>query len=281
MIAALLITFREGLEAALIVGIVLSYLKKTDNAQHTRYAWAGVGAAVLLSVALAFLIQAAGATLEGQAEEIFEGVMMFLAVAVLTWMIFWMRYQSHTLAANLRSDMQNTLYSGQPRGLFFVTFFAVAREGVETALFLSTAAFASDATSTLLGAILGLVIATLVGFLVYTSTVKLNLRQFFNVTGFLLLMFAAGLFAHGIHEFQEAGVFPIINEHVWDMNGILDEKSTVGEILKAVFGYNGNPSLLEVIGYWAYWVFALIGIRWLVERRVWQAQSTQQSPITT
>ncbi len=281
MIAALLITFREGLEAALIVGIVLSYLKKIDNTRHVRYAWAGVGAAVLLSVGLAFLIQAAGATLEGPAEQIFEGVMMFLAVAVLTWMIFWMRYQSHTLAANLRSDMQNALHSKHPRGLFFVTFFAVAREGVETALFLSTAAFATDALSTLVGAVLGLVIATLVGFLVYTSTVRLNLRQFFNVTGFLLLLFAAGLFAHGIHEFQEAGVFPIINEHVWDINHVLDENSPGGEILKAVFGYNGNPSLLEVIGYWAYWVFALFGIRWLVERRVWHAQATQQSPVTT
>ena len=268
MIAAALIAFREGLEASLIVGIVMGYLKKTGQRSLIGYAWAGVAAAIVLSVLLAIGIQAIGAELEGQAEQIFEGITMFLAVIVLTWMIFWMRYQSRNIKSTLEHDIEQAVGSGQGRGLMAVTFFAVFREGVETALFLSAAAFASDGSQTLLGIGIGLGAALLVGYIVYASTVRLTLRLFFNVTGTLLLFVAAGLFAHGIHEFQEAGLLPIFVEHVWDINHILDENSTVGLVLKAMLGYNGNPSLLEVIGYVAHWVFALFGMSWLVDRRI-------------
>ena len=121
-----------------------------------------------------------------------------------------------------------------------MTFLAVFREGVETVLFLSAAAFTDNEMNTLVGGLIGLVIAVCLGVLIYNSAIRLNLRMFFNVTSAVLLLFAAGLFAHGIHEFQEAGVFLIIQEHVWDMNHILDENSTVGEILKALLGYNGH-----------------------------------------
>src|SRR5262245_37967830 len=189
MLASLLIALREGLEAALIVGIVLSYLKKTGQSKHLRYAWAGVLAATIVSVALALVITAVGAELEGPAEPIFEGTMMLLAVGILTWMIFWMRYQSRTLKSSLEQDIKATLGAGYARGLFAVAFFAVAREGLETALFLSAAAFATDGTATIIGTLLGLGAAVLVGYLIFASTIRLNLRIFFNVTGALLLLF--------------------------------------------------------------------------------------------
>jgi high-affinity iron transporter len=196
---------------------------------------------------------------------------MFLAVGVLTWMIFWMRYQARTLKSTLEREVRSAVHAGQNWGLAAVAFLAVFREGVETALFLSAAAFANDALGTLAGAVLGLGIAALVGYLIYASTVRLNIRLFFNVTSVLLLVFAAGLLAHGIHEFQEAGLIPTVNEHLWDTNPILDEQSPVGEVLKTLVGYNGNPSLEEVIAYWAYWLVALLGVRWWVQRKAAQS----------
>lgn len=277
MIAALLIAFREGLEAALIVGIVLGYLKQTGQLGYQRFAWTGVVAAVIGSLALAAGIQLVGTKLEGRAEEIFEGTAMLLAVAVLTWMIFWMRHQSRTLKSDLEREIDQAVSSNRGWGLASLTFLAVFREGVETVLFLSAAAFTDNEMNTLIGGLIGLTIAVFLGILIYNSAVRLNLRMFFNVTSAVLLLFAAGLFAHGIHEFQEAGVFLIIQEHVWDMNHILDENSTVGEILKALLGYNGNPSLLEVIGYWSYWVVVLFGLRWFVDRRY--AQPADRSAV--
>jgi len=265
--AATLITFREGLEAALIVGIVIGYLVKIGQGRRVRTAWAGVGTAVALSALLAFGISAVGAELQGRAEQIFEGVTMFLAVGVLTWMIFWMRFQARFLKVSLEKEVQTAATSGQTLALFGVAFVAVFREGVETALFLSASAFAADGAGTLIGALLGLAIAVALGWLIYASTVRLNVRLFFNVTSVLLLFFAAGLLAHGVHEFQEASLLPMTIENVWNINHILNEKSTLGEILKALFGYNGNPSLLEVISYAAYWVVALVGVRWWVGRR--------------
>lgn len=274
MLPAILIGFREGLEAALIVGIVIGYLVKIGQARQTRIAWAGVGAAALVSALVAFGITAVGAKLEGQAEQIFEGTAMFLAVAVLTWMIFWMRTQARTLKMSLEKDIQTAVTSGQAWGLFGLTFVAVFREGVETALLLGASALAADGLSTLIGAVIGLALAIALGWAIYASTVRLNLRLFFNVTSVLLLFFAAGLLAHGVHEYQEAGLLPLTIEHVWDINPLLDERSVAGEILKALFGYNGNPSLLEVLSYVAYWVVALVGVRWLVEKRA------QYSPVT-
>ena len=267
MTAAALITLREGLEAALIVGILLGYLAKIGQGDRRAFIWSGVVVAALASVLLAAFIQILGLKLEGRAEQIFEGATMFLAVGVLTWMIFWMRYQARLLKNELERGVQQAVATGRNIGLFSLAFIAVFREGVETALFLSAAAFASPGEGTLQGAALGLALAALLGYLVYASTVRLNVRTFFNVTSVLLLLFAAGLLSHGIHEFQEAGLVPTVNEQVWDTNHLLDEASPTGELLKALFGYNGNPSLEEVAGYLAYWAVTLLGVRWWMQRR--------------
>jgi len=261
MAAATLISLREGLEAALIVGILLGYLRKIGHPAGRGPVWIGVLAAVLLSIGVAIVIQTVGLELEGSAEQLFEGTTMFLAVAVLTWMIFWMRYQARLMRTSLEHDVQAAVAAGRNRGLAAVSFLAVFREGIETALFLSAAAFASEGGGTLPGALLGLGLAVSIGYLIYATTARLNVRIFFNLTSVLLLIFAAGLFAHGVHEFQEAGVFPTLNAQLWNTNHILDESSTVGEFLKALVGYNGNPSLEEVAAYLVYWVATLLGVR--------------------
>lgn len=266
MLATSLIAFREGLEAALIVGILLGYLKKTGRLDQRWYAWIGVIAAIAMSIGVAAIIQWIGAELEGTAEQIFEGVTMFVAVALLTWMIYWMRIQARGMKSSLEREMNSAITAGQKWGLVTVAFTAVFREGIETALFLSAAAFASDSASTLIGAVIGLTIAVVVGYFLYASTVRLNLRQFFNVTSVLLLVFAAGLFSRGIHEFQEAGVFFTMNEHLWNSSWLLNEDSTLGAVLKTLVGYSSSPSLESVVGYVVYWLFILLGMRWLTER---------------
>jgi high-affinity iron transporter len=148
------------------------------------------------------------------------------------------------------------------------TFLAVLREGIELALFLSAAAFASSEKDTLVGALLGLAGAAFIGYAIYASTTRLNLRLFFNVTSVLLLVVGAGLFSLGIHEFQEAGILPTLNAHLYNVNNLLNESSTVGDLLHALIGYNASPSLVEFMGYLAYWGFALVGIRWFVNRKI-------------
>lgn len=267
MAAAALIALREGLEAALIVGIVLGYLRRIGYLEGRRSVWLGVFAAALASLSVAVVIQLIGMELEGRAEEIFEGATMFLAVGVLTWMIFWMHYQARLIKTSLERNVQEAVETGTKWGLILVAFIAVFREGVETVLFLSAATFASEGQGTLIGAALGLTAAILIGFLIYASTARLNIRLFFNITSVLLLLFAAGLLANGIHEFQEAGVIPTLNGQLWDTNNLVDENSSLGQMLKAVVGYNGDPSLEEVVAYFGYWIAVLLGLRLWMESR--------------
>ena len=254
---AALVTTREGLEASLIVGIVLAYLAKTDNRQHFRTIWVGTAAAVLVSVVTGAALFFTVGALEGRSEQIFEGVAMLSAVAVLTWMIFWMRKQAMGIKRELETRVQGAIAAGSAVGLASVVFFAVVREGWETALFLFAISESSTPLSTSVGAVIGLVISISLGVALYLGSRRLNLRQFFTVTGILLIVFAAGLLAHGLHEFQEAGLLPLTVEHVWDTNGIVSEDSNSGLFLKALFGYNGNPSLLEVVAWISYLAVAL------------------------
>ena len=258
MFSAFLITLREGLEAALIIGIILAYLARSDNRQAFKQVWLGTGLAVFVSLIAGAVILVVAGELSGRAEEVFEGIAMFLAAGVLTWMIFWMRKQAAGIRGHLQSQVQSALATGSSFGLLALTFIVVVREGVETALFLfATTRVEESAVLSAVGGVLGLVVAIVIGYGLYRGASRLNLRMFFNVTSLLLIVFAAGLLAHGIHEFQEAGVIPIVVEHVWDINHILPEGSGVGEFLKAIVGYNGNPSLIEVLGYGLYLVVVL------------------------
>jgi high-affinity iron transporter len=261
MLASFLLSLREGIEAALIIGIVLGALRKLNRSEMAPAVWSGTLSAVLVSLLTGALLTMFGLSLEGAAEQIFEGVAMLLAASVLTWMIFWMNRQARSIRGELEAGVNRATSAGGGRALFGLAFLAVVREGIELALFLTAATFASDAQSTILGAVLGLGLAILLGWGLFASTVRLDLRRFFQVTGFLLILFAAGLVAHGVHEFNEVGWIPSIVEHVWDVNPILDENSTLGLLLKALFGYNGNPSLTEVLAYFAYFIIIFYSVR--------------------
>ena len=254
---AALLTTREGLEASLIVGIVLAYLARTGNRDSFGVIWVGTAAAVAVSIASGAALFFTVGELEGRSEQIFEGTAMFSAVAVLTWMIFWMRKQAMNIKSELEARLAGALAAGSALGLAAVVFFAVLREGWETALFLFAISESSSPLSTGIGAVVGLVVSISLGIALYMGSRRLNLRQFFTVTGVLLIVFAAGLLAHGIHEFQEAGLLPLTVEHVWDTNAVVNEDGDVGRFLTALFGYNGNPSLLEVVAWATYLVTAL------------------------
>ena len=260
MFSSLLITLREGLEAALIIGIILAYLAKTNNGQGSRYVWLGTSLAIATSLIVGAVIYFTAGNLEGRAEAIFEGAALFVAAGVLTWMILWMRKQAVNIKGNLHAQIQSALKSGSLVGLFALAFIAVVREGIETVLFLFAATRVTESFAlSMLGAALGLALAVGIGYGIYRGASRLNLSTFFNVTSLLLILFAAGLLAHGIHEFHEAGLIPPIIDHVWDINHIIPEQSTFGRFLTVLFGYNGNPSLVEVIAYFSFVVLAMSG----------------------
>ena len=263
MLPSYLLSLREGLEAALIIGIVLGALEKIRRNDLKPALWLGVLGAVAVSAFTAVLLTTFGLSLEGTAEEIYEGVTMFLAAGILTWMIFWMSKQAKNIKTELEEGVHKAAATTGKRAIFWLAFIAVVREGVELALFITAAFFAGNSDNladntiqTLAGVALGLGTSILLGWSLLAATARLNLKKFFQVTGYLLILFAAGLVAHGIHEFNEAGWIPSIIEHVWDANSIIDETSVTGELLKTIFGYNGNPSLTEMIGYFAYLITA-------------------------
>jgi high-affinity iron transporter len=186
---------------------------------------------------------------------------MIIAAALLTWMIFWMSRQARFMKANLEADVHRASQGGK-RAIFFVAFIAILREGIELALFLTASVFAtSNALQTTIGAILGLGTAILLGWSIFAATVRLDLRRFFQVTGFMLVLFAAGLFAHGIHEFTEVGWIPSLINPVWDLTSIVSAESTLGQLLGALFGYNPAPTLSEMIGYVVYFAGVIIALQ--------------------
>lgn len=257
MAASMLITLREGLEAALIIGIILAYLSKTGRGARSAPVWIGTIAAVLLSGLVGGTIFLTSSEFSGRAEKIFEGTAMFAAAAVLTYMIFWMRRQAINIRAHLVAQVDSALDAGSTYALGLLAFVAVGREGIETALFLFAATKTTGAGAAAAGGLLGLLVAVALGYLLYRGTYRLNLRAFFTVTSVLLLLFAAGLLAHGVHEFHEAGLIPRVVQQLWDLNPVLPESSVPGSFLKALFGYNGDPSLVEVLVWAGY--LGLIG----------------------
>jgi high-affinity iron transporter len=243
---------REGIEAALIIGIIIGALNKLHREELKPVVWRGVAIAVVLSILFGLGLNLLGMEFTGQFEEVFEGLAMLLAAGILTWMILWMQSRGGEIQRDLEAKTAHaTLNRGGP-ALFVLAFLAVFREGIELALFLMAARMASDPISVLVGAVLGLGGAIVLGWVLFATTRRLNLRNFFQITNVLLLFFAAGLVAHGVHELNEAGWIPPIIEHVWDINHIISDKSEVGGILKALFGYNGDPSLSEVLAYLGY-----------------------------
>jgi high-affinity iron transporter len=236
----------------------------------------GSGSALALSLIAGISLNVIGATFEGRAEEIFEGITMLLAAGVLTWVIIWMSKQAREYNQKLESGVQQAITHKNGTSLFILAFIAVIREGVELAFFLTAAALNADQSQVLLGAALGIATAIVISLLIFQSLLRLDLSIFFRVTSIILVLFAAGLVAHGIHEFNEAGVIPAIIPHLWDINHLLNEKSPFGELLKSLLGYNGNPSLTEFIGYVLYYV--ILGFMFLLIGGKQGDQRRQKSP---
>ena len=260
MSSSLLITLREGLEATLILGIILAYLKKSGDSDASRSVWLGTGLAIAVSVIVGSIIFLAASELDGRAEEIFEGVAGLTAAGLLSWMIFWMYRQSASIKGHLHGQIQTALSSRSSLGLIMLSFVAVVREGIETALFLFAATTREGSAGLYaFGGILGLVIALAIGIGIYRGASRLDLKRFFAVTSLLLVLFGAGLLVHGIGELQEAGAIPPLVEHIWDSSRLLPEASTFGGFLTTTLGYRASPSLVEVIAYFGYLGLALAG----------------------
>jgi high-affinity iron transporter len=263
--ASFVIALREGIEAALIVSIILAYLKQLGATDRSRLVWWGTALAVFLSAAVGTVIFVAGAEFEGTAEEVFEGLVTLAAVGVLTWMIFWMRRQGARIKSELQEKVDTALVAGG-LALAGLAFFAVLREGIETALFLFAAAKGTAVEGTAVapatqvtGAVLGLALAIVLGVLLYRGGIRMNLRSFFRVTGMILIVVAAGLFAFSLHELQEAGWIPILEAHAFDLSATLPDDAGAGAILRGLLGYNADPTWLEVAG-WAGYLLVIGGL---------------------
>ena len=267
MIVSFLITFRETLEAALIIGIVLAYLSKTKNSRFNNLVYTAVFAGIVASIGTAFIFNSFAGGFDGRYEQIFEGITMLLGSFLLTTMILWMMRQKDTVL-KLKEKVSKSVSSKNKSGIFFLVFLSVLREGVETVLFLGAANFVSK-DNNIIGGLLGIIAAAFLGYLIFIASIKVNIKRFFNISSFFLILFAAGLVSHGIHEFEEANILPPIVEHVWDLNPdaplsgqgiypIFHEDGSIGSIAKGLFGYNGSPSLLEVLSYLFYLLFITI-----------------------
>lgn len=262
MLPGYLLALREGLEAALIIGIVLSVLHKMDRRKLNSAVWIGVLSAIVISVLAALVLNWIGAEFEGRGEQLFEGITMFLAAGILTWMVFWMRQKSTLIKQSIESTVLKASEGQGKKALFLLAFLAVAREGIELSLFLLAIRLTTNPFQEFLGAGLGISSAALIGWGFFATTRKLSLTRFFQSTNVLLALFAAGLVGLGIHEFNELGWIPAIVEHVWNLNSSLPDQSTAGQLLKALVGYNSSPSLSQVIGYFGYFG-VLTGIFWI------------------
>lgn len=251
-LTALLLALREGTEMALVVGIVLAYLGKIGARAAARWVWAGVASAAAVSIAFLGILNALDAEFVGTTEQLFEGTTMVLAAGFLTWMILWMARNSRQLKGELQRGVAAALERGGAAwGLFLLVFFAVVREGVELALLL----FAARGQA--LGTLVGLAGAAGVGLLIYLYGRRIDLRTFFRVTTVLLVLFAAGLVSHGAHEFAEAGVLSAVEgPKLWSTKGVLPDNSGMGAVLRALFGYQDEPTVIELVAFVGYFVVA-------------------------
>ncbi len=271
IIAPFIVSLREGIEAALIIAIMLSYLRKTGRENLKRSILSGTLLAIVASIGLAAVMSVIWGAFDGPMLGVFEGFIVLIAAILLTSMIFWMRKTS----AGIASEIEQSVEEGAMKrniSLPILAFALVLREGVELVLF--TAALAiQDGYTTFIGVTLGLIFAAIVGFGIYKGSLRFSLKSFFNSTSVLLVLLAAGMIAYGIHELQEVGFLVLGPMEIWNINppllpdgsySLLHEKGLIGGLAKTLFGYNGNPSLLEVIAYFGY--LALVSLYYLQTR---------------
>ncbi|MBE9013482.1 FTR1 family protein [Pseudanabaenaceae cyanobacterium LEGE 13415] len=256
MLATFLIMFREGVEAALIVGIIASYLRQTGRTRLMKYIWVGILLATLMCLAVALILQFTSQEFPVQQQELFASIIAFIAVSVLTWMVFWMRRAARSIKGELQSQVEAAIQSSDRTGIALIgmAFLAVAREGLETVVFLMATFQQNVGIGAPIGAFLGYAAAIAVGYGIYLGGVRLNLRQFFRWTGAFIILVAAGLMASAVRAAHEAGVWNLLQDLAFDSSNVIPIHSVIGATLAGILGYNDTPSVSELVAYFGYLV---------------------------
>jgi high-affinity iron transporter len=259
MLSTFIIALREGLEASLIVGILVAYLVKSGRKAFLAPLWAGVALAVLVSLASGAFLTFTSTELSPRGEEFFAGTTSFLAVGFVTWMVFWMKRTARHLKGQLEGQMSTAVLAG-PLALTAAAFFAVVREGLETSLFIyANFKTVSSTPSATVGLALGLGVAIALGYLIYRSSIKINLSKFFNYTGIALIVVAAGVLSYGIHEYQELGWLPGADFFIWDVTSWIPKDSLLASVLGGTIGFDTTTSWLQFT-LWAAYLAAVLSI---------------------
>lgn len=266
MLANFLIGLREGLEAALVVGILVAYLVRLGRRDLLPALWSGAGAAAGISLAFGALLTFGPSRLTFEAQEALGGSLSIVAVGLLTWMIFWMARTARHLKGDLQHRLDGAVVVGR-RGVLVVALLAVGREGLETALFLWAGAQTAGRTSAgpLAGAALGLTVAIGLGWAIYRGAVRLDLRRFFGWTGAFLVVVAAGVLSYGVHDLQEAGILPGLGSLAFDVSHLVPPTSWYGTLLKGVFNLSPATTWLEAVA----WVLYVVPVMTFFVRTAW------------
>ncbi|HXB47058.1 MAG TPA: FTR1 family protein [Streptosporangiaceae bacterium] len=280
MLATLVIFLREGVEASMIVAILLAYLNRIGRRDHFRDVFLGVGAALLLATAGGAVAYETIRSYDGsRVQTIFETVTYLVAAAVLTYMTFWMRKHARSLSKELRERAEAALDGRARWGLGLLAFQAVGREGLETVVFTLAIIFSTSTAGALTGALIGLAGALGIAFVIYRLGHKLNLSRFFTVIGVLLMVFAAGLLANSVENLQQLGWLPVLTAPMWHSAQLLSEDSAFGDVLHSFFGYSDAPTPLQLLiylGYLVVVVIAFLGIRARLGVRTAQSQAASR-----
>ncbi len=276
------IAFREGLEASLVIVILLLYLKKSDRKKYNKFVYFGLFLGIVLSLLFALLFTLMFGGFSGFSEKIFEGITFMISGVLIITLIMWLSKEGSKLKINLEEKVDSAINSSKSLSITFLTLIMILREGIELILMLSGAISIGGTTQLdiFLGTLMGLAISIIIGLLIFYGMKTFNISKFFKITNIILIIFAAGLITYGIHEFIEAGIIdPIISE-VWNIKQILPENfpdgnpltpewlEIIGSLLKTLFGYNANPSLVEIL------VYPLILITIIIiSKRLWKRSS--------
>jgi high-affinity iron transporter len=254
-----LVTAREGIEMALIITILLGYLRSVDQKQHFRAIWLGVGAAAALSIGAGLGLELASRELDGRVLEAFEGFTMLFAVGVLTWMLFWMRKNSAGISRELKEKVDVAISAGSITALVLIAFSTVSREGLETALFLFAGSSAQGFdTAFLLGGLLGFAVAAAAGVILYYGFARLPLKHFFTISAIALMVLAAGMLTNSLTELHEATIITDLGDRPWDTEETLPMSSDLGKFLHTVLGYDSAPAVSQIAVYWTYLLAAVM-----------------------
>jgi high-affinity iron transporter len=247
MLGNALIGLREGLEASLVVSILVAFLVRTDRRRELPKVWLGVGVAIAISVGVTLALVLTEQALTFEAQETFGGTLSIVAVGFVTWMIFWMRRAARSISSELRGGLEKALAMG-PIAVVVMAALAVGREGLETSVFFFAAVQAAgETTGPLIGFLVGIAISVVLAYLIYRGAVTLNMGKFFTVTGVLLIFVAAGILAYGVHDLQEAGILPGLQTLAFDVSAAVPADSWYGTLLKGVFNFSPQTTVLEAV----------------------------------